>query len=93
MKPDKELTIEYTGERVVPNSQDLNYVLHLAAYEFISPLVTVLDVLDVGWGTGYGADVLINAQARAIAIPLPWLLFAGALSARARSGARGESHE
>jgi hypothetical protein len=45
VKPDKELTIEYTGER------------------------------------------------RAIAIPLPGLLFVGALSARARSGARGESHE
>ena len=53
----KETTLEYTGERVVPNNRGMNYILHLAAYEFISPLVTGLDVLDVGCGTGYGDDV------------------------------------
>jgi SAM-dependent methyltransferase len=64
MEFDRESTIEYTGERVVPDKQDMNYMLHLAAYEFVSPLVTGLDVLDVGCGTGYGAEVLIDAQAR-----------------------------
>lgn len=63
MKLNTELQIADTGERVVPKSQDMNYVLHLAAYEFISPLVAGLDVLDVGCGTGYGAEVLIDAQA------------------------------
>lgn len=64
MKFDKELPIGYTCERVVPNRQDMNYFLHLAGYEFITSLVTGHDILDVGCGTGYGAGVLIDAQAR-----------------------------
>lgn len=64
MESDMDLTIEFTGERVLPDDQDVNYSLHRARYEFISPLVTGLDVLDVGCGTGYGAEVLLDAQAR-----------------------------
>lgn len=49
--------MKFTGERVIYRPQapvDLNYLRHLAAYEYASRFVTGGKILEVGCGSGYG---------------------------------------
>lgn len=48
----------HSGERVCPAIPDDNFQAHLRVYQFMAQFVKGKSVLDVGCGTGYGADYL-----------------------------------
>ncbi len=56
----------HSGERVCPAIPDDNYRAHLLVYQFMSQFVKNKIVLDIGCGTGYGANYL--AQQGAISV-------------------------
>lgn len=61
MGKSKNMGLEYTGERVVPNkmhSDVINWMLHLQRYVFVLKYAVNQKVLDVACGTGYGMSLL-----------------------------------
>ena len=62
MKESELITIEYTGERIVPelmNSKNGMLKEHIARYEFASTYCKG-NVLDLGCGVGYGVEILLD---------------------------------
>jgi SAM-dependent methyltransferase len=71
------MTVEFTGERVVPGLVDMDlFNEHLARYSFAARLAQDRRVLDAGCGTGYGAAELARVAASVTGVDLD----AGALS-------------
>lgn len=61
------LTMEYTGERMVPGLADLGtFWEHVARYRFAGSFVSGRDVVDVACGEGYGTAGLRKAGARTV---------------------------
>jgi 2-polyprenyl-3-methyl-5-hydroxy-6-metoxy-1,4-benzoquinol methylase len=56
----------HTGERVCPDFPDENFENHLKVYQFAEQFVKGKIVLDVGCGTGYGADYLAQHGAKSV---------------------------
>ena len=63
-------SLPLTGERTVPGIPAENYWFrrHEAAYAFAAPLVTGLDVVEVGCGEGYGTALLAERAYRVTGI-------------------------
>lgn len=60
-------TLEYTGERMVPEKADADtFLAHIHRYRFASKHVKRKDVLDVACGEGYGAAAMVAAGARSV---------------------------
>lgn len=60
-------TMEYTGERMVPEKADPNtFWEHIYRYRFAAPSVKGLRVLDIACGEGYGAAGLLRAGAASL---------------------------
>ena len=65
------MTIEFTGERVVPGAVDVDlWNEHFARYAFASRLVDGLSVLDLACGTGYGTAELATRAARVVGVDI-----------------------
>lgn len=63
------MTIEFTGERVIPGQVDADlWNEHLARYAFVRQFCRDQRVLDIGCGTGYGTDVLRQTAASVIGL-------------------------
>ncbi|MEM1867725.1 MAG: methyltransferase domain-containing protein [Thermosphaera sp.] len=65
--------MEFTGERFIPNAKNVEpalqrkmYQEHLARYLFARLFVRDKDVLDIGCGTGYGAQILLTGFPKSI---------------------------
>lgn len=68
------LSMEFTGERVVPGrvNEDL-WAEHVARYAFAAQLAGGKRVLDAGCGTGYGAAELAQKGAAVVAVDVAFL--------------------
>ena len=63
--------IEWTGERCVPWTDDVQVVYeHLGRYHFAAPVTRGRRVVDVGSGEGYGAALLAAVAAEVVGIEL-----------------------
>jgi SAM-dependent methyltransferase len=61
------MTMNYTGERMVPELADrLTFWEHIYRYRFACQFVKGLDVLDVACGEGYGSAAILKAGASSI---------------------------
>jgi 2-polyprenyl-3-methyl-5-hydroxy-6-metoxy-1,4-benzoquinol methylase/glycosyltransferase involved in cell wall biosynthesis len=67
------MSIEFTGERIVPEAQNCEptfaekmYQEHVARYHFASQLCVGKSVLDVGCGVGYGSQLLARKGAGSV---------------------------
>jgi SAM-dependent methyltransferase len=54
-----------SGERMVAGTNDWGFYAHLSIYEFFSQYVRGKDILEIGSGTGYGANYL-SSHAKSI---------------------------
>jgi 2-polyprenyl-3-methyl-5-hydroxy-6-metoxy-1,4-benzoquinol methylase len=60
----------HSGESCCADFPDENFTNHLKVYKFAAQLCSGKDVLDVGCGTGYGAQFLANSARSVIGIDL-----------------------
>src|SRR5665213_929774 len=63
--------IEWTGERCVPWSDDLQVIYeHYQRYLFVAPLATGRRVLDLASGEGYGSSILASEAQSVLGIDI-----------------------
>jgi len=69
---DADDPLPLTGERTTPGVPEENYWFqrHVAAYDFVRPLVEGARVLDAGCGEGYGTDLLAAVAKEAVGVDL-----------------------
>lgn len=56
------------GERMVAGMNDWGYFAHLSIYRFFSDFVSGKEILEIGSGTGYGANYLSNSASRIVSL-------------------------
>lgn len=64
----KDVTLDFTGERMIPehNDGDLVFFEHMSRYIFASQFVKDKTVLDIASGVGYGVDFFIKEGAKKV---------------------------
>ena len=63
-------TLQFTGERFVPECEREIWYEHMHRYVFARQFVAGLEVLDAACGEGYGAALLAGAAARVVGVDL-----------------------